>query len=368
MSSSPTQNSLFRQQQHLYRSAHFLAKSSKQPTLYVPPSSNDGLNKGRKRRASYEDEEMTNSDNADCSYRSPPQQQHQQHSTTVHSYRDDYYGSYHASKRNRMSIKKDFPISKLLATLDKDKLIDLINDLVDSNPHLKSEIDAHIPPPTTQSISLIIGNLEKKLMDSFPYNKSTARDDYTFNRVKTAILDIVNTLLEYADHFTSPISDNNNSNSSNSSGRVVHADRNTNSSSSSSGNHHSNASITVPDQLGEHHHSITIFSYLHYATDVANRLPVWDTDAHNQIKQDLFTELIGYWKKAINIAASKVSQGKIFGQQVVTEWAKDIVQHDQETQGRFGEVIQLFTERLGWIIGVDNVNTLSSIASRTNLW
>lgn len=45
--------------------------------------------------------------------------------------------------------------------------------------------------------------------------------------------------------------------------------------------------------------------------------------AHNQIKRDLYTELINYWKKAIDIASSKLDQGKIFGQQVVTEWAKE---------------------------------------------
>jgi hypothetical protein len=79
----------------------------------------------------------------------------------------------------------------LLATLDKDKLIELINDLVDSNPHLKTEVDAFIPPPTTQSISLVIANLEKKLQDSFPFGKPSARDDYSYNRVKSALIDIV---------------------------------------------------------------------------------------------------------------------------------------------------------------------------------
>lgn len=45
--------------------------------------------------------------------------------------------------------------------------------------------------------------------------------------------------------------------------------------------------------------------------------------AHNQIKRDLYIELINYWKKAIDIASSKLDQGKIYGQQVVTEWAKE---------------------------------------------
>ncbi|KAI8073666.1 Cut8 six-helix bundle-domain-containing protein [Thamnidium elegans] len=293
MSSSQSQNSMFRQQQHLYRSAHYLAKS-KTPTLYTPPS-NDGSTKGRKRRASYEDEEMTSNETTD--YKPALQQQQPQ-------YRED--SILHTTKRNRMSLKKEFPISKLLATLDKDKLIELINDLVDSNPHLKTEVDAFIPPPTTQSISLVIANLEKKLQDSFPFNKTTARDDYSYNRVKPALIDIVNALLEYAEHFT-----------------------------------------CSPDEF-----PTTIFSYLHFATSVANRLPTWDNEAHNQIKRDLYTELINYWKKAIDIASSKLDQGKIFGQQVVTEWAKELAQHDAETHGLFSEVVQKFTERLGWIIGL----------------
>lgn len=109
--------------------------------------------------------------------------------------------------------------------------------------------------------------------------------------------------------------------------------------------------------------------------------------AHNQIKRDLYDELINYWKKAVDIASSKLNQGKIFGQQVVTDWAKQYVstntstftlyscclnyrllQHDAETNGRFTEVIQLFKERFGWIIGIDGNTPLSAITSRNNIW
>ncbi|EIE79623.1 hypothetical protein RO3G_04328 [Rhizopus delemar RA 99-880] len=75
---------------------------------------------GRKRRASYEDEEMMNSEPL---------------------IEDNVL---HITKRNRITSKKDLPIGKLLATLDKEKLIELINDLVDSNPHLKAEFEAQI--------------------------------------------------------------------------------------------------------------------------------------------------------------------------------------------------------------------------------
>ncbi|KAG1050864.1 hypothetical protein G6F46_007576 [Rhizopus delemar] len=119
-SSSQSQNSLFRQQQRLYRSSIYLTKT-KVPTLYTQPISNEhNSNKGRKRRASYEDEEMMNSEPL---------------------IEDNVL---HITKRNRITSKKDLPIGKLLATLDKEKLIELINDLVDSNPHLKAEFEAQI--------------------------------------------------------------------------------------------------------------------------------------------------------------------------------------------------------------------------------
>lgn len=136
---------MFRQQQHLYRSAHYLAKS-KTPTLYTPPS-NDGSTKGkkrknknkrkeglriynrkkkgRKRRASYEDEEMTSSETID--YKPAVQQPQPQ-------YREDSIS--HTTKRNRMSLKKEFPISKLLGIYIKIVLFFFFH-AVDVSYHIK---------------------------------------------------------------------------------------------------------------------------------------------------------------------------------------------------------------------------------------
>lgn len=44
--------------------------------------------------------------------------------------------------------------------------------------------------------------------------------------------------------------------------------------------------------------------------------------AHNNIQRNLYLELVKYWMKAIEQATSKIAEGKIYGEQVVTEWAK----------------------------------------------
>ncbi|ORE06370.1 hypothetical protein BCV72DRAFT_305567 [Rhizopus microsporus var. microsporus] len=83
----------------------------------------------RKRRASFEDEEMMNSE---------PLEEEHNHNNII----DD--NLLHTIKRNRLITKKELPIGKLLATLDKEKLIELINDLVDSNPYLRQDLEAQL--------------------------------------------------------------------------------------------------------------------------------------------------------------------------------------------------------------------------------
>ncbi|KAI8092531.1 Cut8 six-helix bundle-domain-containing protein [Halteromyces radiatus] len=315
-----SQNSIFRQQQHLYRSSHYLTPV-KQPTFYIPPSpSNTHSAKGRKRRAS-EDEEMTIADVlVDHSSTNINTNVTLTTSTDRHKEVGDIR---RIIKRNRTGIEKQFPISKLLATLEKDKLIELINDLVDANPHLQPEIDAHLPQPTTQSVSILINKLETKLGESYPLHKSgKGRDDYSFHRVKPALMEVVHSLIEYADHFTS-----------------------------------------------SNEHPTTIFSYLHYATCTAHRLPTWDNEVNNQYKRDLYDELLQRWEKAVELAGAELEQGKIFGHQVVTEWAKQIAYHDAETHDLFGKVKQRFIDRLGWVIGMDNgPSSTSSSSSSTSKW
>ncbi|CAG8479762.1 450_t:CDS:2, partial [Acaulospora colombiana] len=184
-------------------------------------------------------------------------------------------------KRAKLSNEKVFPLSKLLGTLDKPQLLSLINNLMDAHPNLQSEIASHIPRPTIQSVTHILAGMEKKYQDSFPYTKwGQSKDDYSFNRVKPAIVELTDAILDYADHFTSP-----------------------------------------------EEFPTSTFSFLHLATGVTNRLPEWDNSLHNELKRDIYLKLVDYWKKAINDASSKLHEGKIYGQTVVNEWARNTTEN-----------------------------------------
>ncbi|CAO3694198.1 unnamed protein product [Umbelopsis ramanniana] len=266
------------------------------------------MQKGRKRRIS-DDEDMTLAPSAaDPSF--------QFGKTLQSNVRTDMKAksSDNSSKRSKTDMTNHLSVRKLLDTLDKTTLVDLVNGLIDSYPSLQPEIEKNIPPPTLQSVSQVINDLEYKLSESYPYSRSgPLRDDYSFNRVKGHLMDLVNALQEYADHFTT--------------------------------------SSDFPT---------TTFSYLHFATLVAERLPTWSNPTHNNIQRNLYLDLVKYWMKAIEQATSKIAEGKIYGEQVVTEWAKNLMQHNNTTNGLFSEAIDLFANSLGWIIGFSSPNERSS--------
>ncbi|KAK9766314.1 Tethering factor for nuclear proteasome sts1 [Basidiobolus ranarum] len=225
-------------------------------------------------------------------------------------------------KKLRSSITHRLPLGKLLEPLEKNQLLSVITQLVDNNPQLQKEILSYIPKPTIQSVSNLLSNLERKLQESFPYSKfGPGRDSYTYNRVQNVLVEIQDTILEYACHFTS--------------------------------------SEEFPT---------TTFSYLHVATSTIHRLPDWEDAKNQKLKRELYNRIAIYWRKAIGDAASKLGEGRIYGQLVVGEWARNLDLHNTESSGNFADAVEDFKTNLGWIIGiapVANHFAQSRIASLT---
>lgn len=213
-------------------------------------------------------------------------------------------------KRIRTDDHRRFPLSKLLDTMDKPQLVSLLTKLIESNSSIQADVASHIPRPTLASAQTILANLETKLQATFPYTKwGPSRDDYSFNRIRPILEDLVETTLDLAAHF-----------------------------------------------CGVDEHASTAFAYLHHATSLAHRLPRWENEMHEKLRLDLYSRLEKFWKKAILEAGHRaVDQGRIYGASAVTEWAKNLVSHDQESEGAFGDAVRLFVDKLGWIVGITDL-------------
>lgn len=79
-----------------------------------------------------------------------------------------------------------------LGSLDKSKLIDIVQHLFNAHPEIRQDIISCIPAPTVHSAAAVLNNLEKRLADSFPYNRhGPSRNDYTFSRVRGSLMELI---------------------------------------------------------------------------------------------------------------------------------------------------------------------------------
>jgi len=217
----------------------------------------------------------------------------------------------HSTKRIRTGKDREFPLSRLLATLDKSQILAVIYNLLDTHPNLQSEVASFIPRPTVSTAGSALKKLEKSLHESFPYTRwGPAKDDYSFNRTRPHLLELKEVILDYAAHFGSP-----------------------------------------------NEFPTTTFAYLNLAIGFVHRLPSWDNEEHDEVKKELYARLGEYWRKCISDAASKLEEGKFYTQAIVNEWAKNLAQHNHDSNGALHQAVNDFVQKLGWIIGN---NTLPS--------
>lgn len=210
-------------------------------------------------------------------------------------------------KRYKKEAAAKRTLTYLLDSLQRDQLLEVIEKVSDENPQLRSRFLEAVPRPTLASVSFAFSNLEKRVHEAFPfYRDGPARDRYSFTRVRPKLLELQESVFQYAEHFIS-------------------------------------AESEMPS---------IIFNFLKLASDLGHRLPDWDHGPDNQIKKDYYAKLVQHWNVAIELAATKMETGKLFGRALVTEWATELHRHNQLSNGAFESSIRLFKEKLGWVLGM----------------
>jgi len=219
-------------------------------------------------------------------------------------------------KKIRLHSGRQFNISRLLESLEKDQLVNLVVSMMDKHPGVREHVMAHVPRPTIQTASANLLNVERKLAGSFPYSKhGPSRDDYAFSRVRQALAEMKDMLLDYLDYFTS-----------------------------------------------ENEHIYTRFQFLKVAAGVIARLPVWNHPHRDADRFLLFERLAFCWENVIKDTMREVNDGgRILSAELVHQWARDIAYVNHESNGMFEGVRTLFTKGLGWTIGLTSTNFITAV-------
>lgn len=158
----------------------------------------------------------------------------------------------------------------LLQALEKEQLISIISNLVSANPNLENSITELLPRPTLSNTTTILSNMAKKVFDQMPYSKfGPDRSDYSFNRVRPVLEELQKSIIQFLDFFTLPQS--------------------------------------YPASL-EHEYAGDAFGYLHMATSLVHKLPIWNTESNNEFKDYIYERLGRHWRIVVSEISKKVNE------------------------------------------------------------
>lgn len=191
-------------------------------------------------------------------------------------------------------------LPRLLETLDAEAMRNVLRSICERHPEIGSEVVHTAPRPTTASALEVLRRYESSLQASFPFGgRSTS--DYAYNRVRQALMDLLEALNDFTPHFLPP---------------------------------------------NEPQSSISL-SFLDGATEIINRLPTWDSAQNNMPKQNAYEEISKAWALVIREAAKR--GGGI--QLQYGGWDQKLAKHNQQAAGKLQEAVNELSACLGWIGG-----------------
>lgn len=191
-------------------------------------------------------------------------------------------------------------LPRLLETLGPEDMRGLLRSICERHPEIGAEVVSTAPRPSVASALGVLGNYESALRASFPFGGKSS-SDYSYNRVRQALVELLDALKDYTPHFLPP-----------------------------------NETQTA-----------TSLGYLDGATDVIHRLPNWDSYQHNRHKQEAYEEIAKAWALVIRETAKRAG-----GMQLLYGgWDQKLAKHNEISGGKMQEAVDELRANLGWMGG-----------------
>lgn len=207
--------------------------------------------------------------------------------------------------RSNFSAGRPLTVPRLLEMLDASAMRSMLQAITERHPELTPELVSLAPPPTVNTALSVLGRYEANMRAAFPYGSggggSQPGSDYAYNRVRPALLELLDSLSDFTPHFLPP-----------------HETR-----------------------------PATSLEFLDGATAIVHRLPVWSNAAHNFHKNLAYEEIAKAWALVIREAAKKGAGMQLqYG-----GWDQKLAKHHEQSQGRMGAAMQELGRCLDWMGG-----------------
>ncbi|KAL8953219.1 MAG: hypothetical protein Q9222_000918 [Ikaeria aurantiellina] len=205
------------------------------------------------------------------------------------------------TKRPRSGVTgRPLSLSRLLETLDADSLRTVLQSICHRHPTLASEVEHTAPRPSVSSALAVLKHYESLLQSAFPFGGNPT-SDYAYNRVRPALMNLLEALTDFTPHFLPP--------------------------------NEPQASQSL--------------SFLDSATELIHRLPDWTTFQHQMHKQSAYEEISKAWTAVIQEAAKRAGGIHIqYG-----GWDQRLNKHNHDSGGKLQEAVNEMGKHLGWIEG-----------------
>ena len=203
------------------------------------------------------------------------------------------------NKRAKSGIAgRPLALPRLLETLDADSLRDLLRSICVRHPAIGNDVVNTAPRPSVMAALNVLKTYESTLQSSFPYGGDHT-SDYAYNRVRQALVNLLDALADFTPHFLPPYE-------------------------------------TSATQA---------LNFLDGATEVIHRLPNWSSYQNNLHKQNAYEEISKAWALVVREAAKRAGGIQLqYG-----GWDQKLARHNQQAGGKLQEAINEMTSNLGWM-------------------
>ncbi|KAI9828568.1 MAG: hypothetical protein M1819_006560 [Sarea resinae] len=204
-------------------------------------------------------------------------------------------------KRARPNVfGRPLTLPRLLETLDAEAMRTVLKSICERHPDIGAEVVSTAPAPSVSSALRVMGDYEAALRASFPFG-GNAGSDYAFNRIRQALMDLLDALTDFTPHFLPP--------------------------------NETQASKSL--------------EYLDGATDIIHRLPAFNSFQNNLPKNAAYEEISKAWVRVIEEAAKKGAGIQLqYG-----GWDQKLAKHNEQSQGKMQSPLDELQSRLGWMHG-----------------
>lgn len=211
--------------------------------------------------------------------------------------------------RPASAVGRPLGVSRLLETLSPQEMRGLLETICEQNPAITHEVVTKAPRPSVEATLSVLNSYEAAFKESFPFGNRPS-SDYTFNRVRLTLGQLIDALKDFTPHFLPP--------------------------------NEQQATVSL--------------AYLDAVTNIVHRVPTFDTNHHNQAKQDAYDELSQAWASVIQEAAKKGGGFHLqFG-----SWDQKLLKHNELSGGRLQGAVNELRVSLGWFGGGQGPSSMAS--------